>query len=110
MCIFPDHHKFVYLSKGVHSPESSQDLFLALSLFSFISLIRILSLFQVISCVHIFCKSCLSSLPSSSCPLCSKPLTVDFTGKKKSEAKSSILDRIKIENFQSSTKIEALVS
>lgn len=63
---------------------------------------------HVTSCAHIFCKSCLFSLPSSSCPLCSKQLTVGFTGKKKSEAKQSFLDRLEIEIFQSSTKIEAL--
>lgn len=81
-------------------------------------------LFQVTSCSHVFCKSCLidfsSSMGQVSCPSCSKPLTVDFTGSRDNEDKvskttvhgfkqSSILNRIRLDDFQSSTKIDALV-
>ncbi|CAI9090249.1 OLC1v1024980C1 [Oldenlandia corymbosa var. corymbosa] len=77
----------------------------------------------VTSCSHVFCKSCLidfsASMGQVSCPTCAKPLTVDFTANKdsvdqmaKSSVKgfrpSSILNRIRLDNFQSSTKIEAL--
>ena len=81
-------------------------------------------LFQVTSCEHAFCKACLidfsSSLGRVSCPTCSKLLTVDLTSNKdvgdqankttiKGFRSSSILNRIRLENFQTSTKIEALV-
>ncbi|KAJ4813182.1 hypothetical protein LUZ62_025748 [Rhynchospora pubera] len=77
----------------------------------------------VTSCEHSFCKSCLidygSSLGSPSCPTCSTRLTVDLTSKnsgdksqKASKVKgfrgSSILNRINLSNFKTSTKIEAL--
>lgn len=77
----------------------------------------------VTSCEHVFCKACLvdysASLGQVSCPSCSKPLTVDLTtntdpGEEvtKSSIKgfpsSSILNRIKLEDFQTSTKIDAL--
>ncbi|XP_043688459.1 DNA repair protein RAD16-like isoform X1 [Telopea speciosissima] len=77
----------------------------------------------VTSCRHIFCKACLidfsSSLEEASCPSCSKSLTVDFTSKlnqgdQNSKTtvtgfkRSSILNRICLEDFQTSTKIEAL--
>ncbi|XP_061356483.1 ATP-dependent helicase rhp16 isoform X2 [Gastrolobium bilobum] len=77
----------------------------------------------VTSCEHIFCKACLidfsASLGKVSCPSCSKLLTVDLTSNKdvgvhadkatiKGFRSSSILNRIQIENFQTSTKIEAL--
>ncbi|KAI4334124.1 hypothetical protein L6164_018855 [Bauhinia variegata] len=75
----------------------------------------------VTSCEHIFCKQCLidfsSSLGRVSCPSCSKLLTVDLTSKNdpgankttiKGFRSSSILNRIHLENFQTSTKIEAL--
>lgn len=77
----------------------------------------------VTSCLHVFCKSCLidfsSSMGQASCPSCSKPLTVDFTGSRDNEYKmskttvegfkrSSILNRIKLDDFQTSTKIDAL--
>lgn len=80
---------------------------------------------QVTSCAHAFCKACLFD-PSASkfrtkCPTCSIPLTVDFitnesagdcTGKTtiKGFKSSSILNRIQLDDFQTSTKIEALVS
>lgn len=83
------------------------------------------SLFQVTACEHIFCKGCLidfsASLGQVSCPSCSKLLTVDLTSNKdavvqannkttiKGFRSSSILNRIQLENFQTSTKIEALV-
>lgn len=81
-------------------------------------------LLQVTSCTHIFCKSCLIDFSASvgqvSCPSCSEPLTVDFTANDKGDQKSkatikgfrssSILNRIHLDNFQTSTKIEALVS
>ncbi|XP_054811876.1 ATP-dependent helicase rhp16-like isoform X2 [Prosopis cineraria] len=77
----------------------------------------------VTSCEHIFCKACLidfsASLGQVSCPSCSKLLTVDLTSNidvgdqsRKTTIKgfrsSSILNRIRLENFQTSTKIEAL--
>lgn len=80
--------------------------------------------FQVTSCEHLFCKTCLmdysSILGKVTCPSCSKPLTVDFSEDKRADTqapvttlkgfrRSSILNRIKLEDFQTSTKIEALV-
>ncbi|XP_022028565.1 ATP-dependent helicase rhp16 [Helianthus annuus] len=78
----------------------------------------------VTSCEHLFCKSCLTEFSASfgqpACPSCSKPLTIDFSEshndqeiqKAKSSLKgfkpSSILNRIRLENFQTSTKIDAL--
>ncbi|CAA2946667.1 DNA repair RAD16-like [Olea europaea subsp. europaea] len=77
----------------------------------------------VTSCAHVFCKSCLidysASKGQASCPLCSKPLTVDFTANKDSKEQnarttirgfrsSSILNRIQLNDFQTSTKIDAL--
>ncbi|CAI8616134.1 unnamed protein product [Vicia faba] len=75
----------------------------------------------VTACEHTFCKGCLidfsASLGQVSCPSCSKLLTVDLTSNKdavvhkttiKGFRSSSILNRIQIENFQTSTKIEAL--
>ncbi|KAK1418183.1 hypothetical protein QVD17_27325 [Tagetes erecta] len=78
----------------------------------------------VTSCEHLFCKSCLIEFSASfgqpACPSCSKPLTVDFSAnnnvqeaqKPKSSFKgfksSSIINRIRLENFQTSTKVDAL--
>ncbi|KAK6134781.1 hypothetical protein DH2020_031451 [Rehmannia glutinosa] len=77
----------------------------------------------VTSCGHVFCKPCLidfgASMGQNTCPSCSKPLTVDFTtnkdGKEKSSKTtikgfrpSSILNRIQLDDFQTSTKIDAL--
>ncbi|CAL5406290.1 unnamed protein product [Camellia sinensis] len=77
----------------------------------------------VTSCAHIFCKSCLidfsASMGQVSCPSCSKPLTVDFSttvdsgdSNTKTTIKgfrsSSILNRIRLDEFQTSTKIDAL--
>ncbi|KAL0697319.1 hypothetical protein Bca4012_053441 [Brassica carinata] len=77
----------------------------------------------VTSCEHVFCKACLidfsASLGEVSCPTCSTLLTVDWTDKAGIEQKankttikgfraSSILNRIKLDDFQTSTKIEAL--
>ncbi|KAG2267335.1 hypothetical protein Bca52824_061890 [Brassica carinata] len=77
----------------------------------------------VTSCAHVFCKACLidfsASLGKVSCPTCSKLLTVDWTTKAGAEQHankttlkgfraSSILNRIKLDDFQTSTKIEAL--
>ncbi|KAK2976928.1 hypothetical protein RJ640_015904 [Escallonia rubra] len=77
----------------------------------------------VTSCAHVFCKSCLKNFCESigkvSCPTCSKPLTVDFTTSivhedqntkttVKGFKRSSILNRIKLDDFQTSTKIDAL--
>ena len=82
------------------------------------------STFQVASCEHVFCRACLinyyaPSLGQAKCPSCSKLLTVDFTANPdavqtskttiKGFRSSSILNRIQIDNFQTSTKIEALV-
>lgn len=81
-------------------------------------------LFQVTSCAHVFCKACLldfsASLGQVSCPTCSRLLTVDLTGNTdagdqtpkptiKGFKSSSILNRIQLNDFQTSTKIEALV-
>ncbi|KAK7261115.1 hypothetical protein RIF29_27419 [Crotalaria pallida] len=77
----------------------------------------------VTACEHVFCKACLidfsASLGQVSCPSCSQLLTLDFTSNKDVEDRakkttikgfrsSSILNRIQLENFQTSTKIEAL--
>ncbi|KAL7086737.1 hypothetical protein ACP275_13G019300 [Erythranthe tilingii] len=77
----------------------------------------------VTSCGHVFCKPCLidlgATMGQNSCPSCSKPLTVDFTSNKdvkdqiskttiKGFRPSSILNRIQINDFQTSTKIDAL--
>ncbi|KAB2613602.1 DNA repair protein RAD16 [Pyrus ussuriensis x Pyrus communis] len=76
----------------------------------------------VSACEHAFCKACLldfaDCLGQVSCPTCSKPVTIDFTTKPdaanqtkttiKGFRSSSILNRIKLDNFQTSTKIEAL--
>ncbi|XP_057506564.1 LOW QUALITY PROTEIN: DNA repair protein RAD16 [Actinidia eriantha] len=77
----------------------------------------------VTSCAHIFCKSCLIDFSASmgrvSCPSCSKPVTVDFSlnvdhGEPNAKTtikgfkSSSILNRIRLEDFQTSTKIDAL--
>ncbi|KAL5730013.1 hypothetical protein ACHQM5_002892 [Ranunculus cassubicifolius] len=75
----------------------------------------------VTSCEHVFCKACLTeyaaALGHASCPSCSKPLTADFTTKVNPEDTkrsikgyrcSSILNRINLQDFQTSTKIEAL--
>ncbi|CAN7064993.1 unnamed protein product [Brassica rapa subsp. trilocularis] len=78
----------------------------------------------VTSCAHVFCKACLidfsASLRKVSCPTCSKLLTVDWTAKAGTEQQakskttlkgfraSSIMNLIKLDDFQTSTKIEAL--
>lgn len=77
----------------------------------------------VTSCAHVFCKSCLIEFSASvgqvSCPTCSKPLTVDFSTNKdhgdqntrttiKGFKRSSILNRVRLDDFQTSTKIDAL--
>ncbi|XP_074356884.1 DNA repair protein RAD16-like isoform X1 [Apium graveolens] len=77
----------------------------------------------VTACAHSFCKSCLIDFSASvgqvSCPSCSKPLTADFSTKKdhgqqetkstiKGFKRSSILNRIRLHDFQTSTKIDAL--
>lgn len=81
-------------------------------------------MFQVTTCQHAFCKACLTDFSASfgqvSCPTCSKVLTVDFTTNLdaanqttkttiKGFRSSSIMNRIQLDNFQTSTKIEALV-
>lgn len=85
-----------------------------------------LKFYQDTSCKHTFCKACLIDYAGDfskpvSCPSCSKMLTSDFItsmafkdqtvkNKIKGFKSSSILNRIQLENFQTSTKIEALVS
>ncbi|XWS16716.1 hypothetical protein CRYUN_Cryun33cG0001500 [Craigia yunnanensis] len=79
----------------------------------------------VTACSHVFCKACLidfsNSLGQVSCPSCSRLLTVDLTintdaGGQSSRTtlkgfkSSSILNRIQLNDFQTSTKIEALSS
>ncbi|XP_021300424.1 DNA repair protein RAD16 isoform X2 [Herrania umbratica] len=77
----------------------------------------------VTACAHVFCKACLidfsASLGQVSCPSCSRLLTVDLTTKAdaggqssrttlKGFKSSSVLNRIQLNDFQTSTKIEAL--
>ncbi|OWM75378.1 hypothetical protein CDL15_Pgr021542 [Punica granatum] len=77
----------------------------------------------VTSCMHSFCKTCLIDFSASvgqvSCPQCSKPITVDLSTRSDVEDQpkkttirgfkaSSILNRIRLDEFQTSTKIEAL--
>ncbi|XP_055803769.1 ATP-dependent helicase rhp16-like [Solanum dulcamara] len=73
----------------------------------------------VTSCIHVFCKLYLidfsATVEQLSCPSCSKLITVDFTANdQKTRAtikgfkSSSILNRIHLDNFRTSTKIEAL--
>ncbi|KAH9308577.1 hypothetical protein KI387_036488 [Taxus chinensis] len=75
------------------------------------------------TCGHTFCKGCIEEYISitgqPSCPSCSEPLTIDLTRRKtansqdtankvKGYKRSSILNRINLDNFQTSTKIDAL--
>ncbi|KAF3589210.1 hypothetical protein F2Q69_00025895 [Brassica cretica] len=78
----------------------------------------------VTSCAHVFCKACLidfsASLGKVSCPKCSKLLTMGWTTnadtEQQAESKttlkgfraSSIMNQINLNDFQTSTKIEAL--
>ncbi|KAL0354099.1 UNVERIFIED_CONTAM: ATP-dependent helicase rhp16 [Sesamum angustifolium] len=61
-----------------------------------------------------------ATMGQNSCPSCSKPLTVDFTATKDGKRQnskttikgfrpSSILNRIQLDDFQTSTKIDALI-
>ncbi|CAM6104501.1 unnamed protein product [Calypogeia fissa] len=75
-------------------------------------------------CHHNFCRSCIqgyidaSQDLTSQCPKCQKPLTVDLIGKSGANGKDSatqrtykrksILNRIDLRQFQTSTKIEAV--
>jgi DNA repair protein RAD16 len=85
---------------------------------------KLFLLLQVSACEHVFCKTCLidfcASLGQATCPSCSKLLTVDLNrnvddGDQASKTtikgfrSSSILNRIQLDDFQTSTKIEALV-
>lgn len=80
--------------------------------------------FQVTSCEHVFCRSCLvdccGSYGQPTCPSCSIPITVDFSQNKDQEdhknkmtlkgfKSTSILNRISLQDFHTSTKIDALV-
>ncbi|KAI5079566.1 hypothetical protein GOP47_0005045 [Adiantum capillus-veneris] len=77
------------------------------------------------SCKHTFCKACIQEFVSAAtespaCPVCQSPLTVDFTTSKSNPnrsnsentnngyKRSSILSRIDLTQFQTSTKIDAL--
>jgi len=91
----------------------------------------------IAGCGHAFCRSCVldflqkaASTKQTRCPACSSPLTLDLSGNRVSKQdgtaekagkkgaskegagpkhkRSSILNRINLEQFQSSTKIEAL--
>lgn len=77
----------------------------------------------VTSCGHIFCRTCLiefsSTVDQPSCPTCAKPLTADFTSSSSTGVQraktsvngfrsSSILNRIQLDDFQTSTKIDAV--
>ena len=103
--------------------EAGSFLLFKYHLFSLLWVLNSL-LFQVTSCEHVFCKACLrdysSSLGQVSCPSCSKLLTVDLTSKPETSNRtskttikgfrsSSILNRVQLDDFQTSTKIEALV-
>uniref|UniRef100_M1APR1 DEXH helicase-like repair protein n=1 Tax=Solanum tuberosum TaxID=4113 RepID=M1APR1_SOLTU len=77
----------------------------------------------VTCCRHVFCRACMIYLAEdvreTPCPSCTKPLTFDFTGNKdkgdssskptvKGFRSSSILNKIQLDKFKTSTKIEAL--
>lgn len=77
---------------------------------------------QVTCCEHVFCKACLIDYTTSDggavCPKCSKLLTVDLSSSNSNESAktsvrgyraASILNRIQLDDFQTSTKIDALV-
>lgn len=85
---------------------------------------------QTTGCNHNFCRACIQGYidaaqdVTSQCPKCLRPLTVDLTGKVPAAAaaaggkssvtgrsykRSSILNRIDLGSFQTSTKIEAVV-
>lgn len=88
-------------------------------------LVLIIVLGQITGCHHNFCRSCIQGYIdaaqglTSQCPKCQKPLTVDFNGKSEVNGKESatqkiykrksILNRIDLRQFQTSTKIEAVV-
>ncbi len=70
------------------------------------------------SCKHDFCRECAKSYLHSSaepdCPRCHIPLSIDLEQPEKEQdesmvKKSSIINRIKMENWTSSSKIELLV-
>ncbi|KAL3332795.1 hypothetical protein AABB24_033054, partial [Solanum stoloniferum] len=78
---------------------------------------------EVTCCRHVFCRACMNYLSEgvmeAPCPSCTKPLTFDFTGNKdkgdssskptiKGFRSSSILNKIQLDKFKTSTKIEAL--
>ncbi|PIN21167.1 Nucleotide excision repair protein RAD16 [Handroanthus impetiginosus] len=76
---------------------------------------------MVTPCQHIVCKSCLIDVAEQKCcPSCSSPVPGDFTSNAhvtegqtsrttiEGFRPSSILNRIHLDNFQSSTKIDAL--
>ncbi|XP_049414327.1 ATP-dependent helicase rhp16-like [Solanum stenotomum] len=77
----------------------------------------------VTCCRHVFCRACMIYLAEdvreTPCPSCTKPLTFDFSGNKdkgdssskptvKEFRSSSILNKIQLDKFKTSTKIEAL--
>ncbi|XP_015159089.1 ATP-dependent helicase rhp16-like [Solanum tuberosum] len=79
---------------------------------------------EVTCCRHVFCRACMNYLAEgvmeAPCPSCTKPLTFDFTGNKdkgdssskptvKEFRSSSILNKIQLDKFKTSTKIEAFL-
>ncbi|KAH0653500.1 hypothetical protein KY290_031781 [Solanum tuberosum] len=75
----------------------------------------------VTCCRHVFCRACMIYLAEdvreTPCPSCTKPLTFNFSGNKddssskptvKGFRSSSILNKIQLDKFKTSTKIEAL--
>ncbi|KAJ2901948.1 hypothetical protein MKZ38_001249 [Zalerion maritima] len=69
-------------------------------------------------CRHDFCRECakhyVNSSPEPDCPVCHIPLSIDLEQPEMEQdeafvKKSSIINRIKMENWTSSTKIELLV-
>ncbi|XP_049414533.1 ATP-dependent helicase rhp16-like [Solanum stenotomum] len=78
---------------------------------------------EVTCCRHVFCRACMNYLAEgvmeAPCRSCTKPLTFDFTGNKdkgdssskptvKGFRSSSVLNKIQLDKFKTSTKIEAL--
>lgn len=122
--LFSENKLNVYLLISFISPGVVYIFLLNVCFLVLLSFAWIFLSFQVTSCEHAFCKACLidyaASLGQVSCPSCSTLLTVDLTaiadnGNQTSKTTikgfraSSILNRVQLDNFQTSTKIEALV-
>lgn len=79
---------------------------------------------RVAKCGHIFCLSCITEYLqventdiSAICPTCETPLSLNLLEEKSNNAinlslvskRKSFLHKIEVNNFQSSTKLEALM-